>query len=785
MDAFDTDYFDFSDLDANQHFIDILKYFFTNEHNPYKYTLAKKHFEACQQSSDFTTTKRLFTIITGTNLVTTKMIMTYKTTQGPRYKIKKSFLQLVQRQSRNDKRHNRQDQQPYAILATDSTTVENDDQSSKSISDHKSRSPPVQSTPIIDNTTPVSTDVTHNNDDASIDSDITKQADDISRHLDTALTNINADNTDMHTATDYTAIIKRILKSETELLFQPLRTKETLLNTKLQEVDALQSSYQRAEESLLKKSHELQTKIEYVDTKMSEWDDTLSSIAQDQKNLRTQFDALKNQLDKTSDTDLLDNKIGQLNTQLTTIHSHTKTRLHQLKSTTKAMFKQNDDDNEIMSDRIFRLEESLAKLKRKVHSPIKTKLRFDSSSDSDSPIPDATFSSPTADIGTPRLNRKPTYPTQNTTPSHTRSVTSNRFHVKTTPDMDYLRKNLHLTCSDTNQILEFYIKLRLAIGKGGIYLKPIETITKDDTIADVQSTHITDDDIQSQSNALYTLLANEKYIPATFTMAQNCILGYSTSMDGFAALKAMLKLMHPVLNKKRPSNVPPVLSEANDIHNYEQNLRNFYLLHKLYSKTQYTELDQSKQFLVGMDDSQYTETVKRVQNQLDTTEIMKIPVPEDFTLDNIASTIINIHSEYEHDTTIIRTVRSNPHYKSRGSNNSSPYQAQQKKNFNQKFSKVQCHACKQFGHIVTHCHLLPKVLAILQFKQKNEEQCNKVLRQHTANNTVTSKRTFVQALQMAQVLPDSEDLDHYLEDDIIVQAFTDNDIDVDLVSTNE
>ena len=269
-------------------------------------------------------------------------------------------------------------------------------------------------------------------------------------------------------------------------------------------------------------------------------------------------------------------------------------------------------------------------------------------------------------------------------------------------------------------------------------------------------------------------------------MAQNYILGYSTSMDGFAALKAMLKLMHPVLNKKRPSNVPPVLSEANDIHNYEQNLRNFYLLHKLYSKTQYTKLDQSKQFLVGMDDNQYVETVKRVQNQLDTTEIMKIPVPEDFTLDNIASTIINIHSEYDHDTTIVRAIRSNnPQYKSRNSTPTRPYPSQQKKNLNPKFSKVQCHACKQFGHIVTHCHLLPKVLAILQFKTKNEDQCNKVLRQHITNNTVTSKRTFVRALQMAQVLPDSEDSDQYLEDDIIVQAFTDNDIDVDLISTNE
>ena len=274
-------------------------------------------------------------------------------------------------------------------------------------------------------------------------------------------------------------------------------------------------------------------------------------------------------------------------------------------------------------------------------------------------------------------------------------------------------------------------------------MKPIETISRDGTIADIYYPHNTVDNIHNQSNALYTLLANEKYIPTTFMMAQNCILGYSTSMGSFTALKVILKLIHPVLNKKRPSNVPPVLSEANDIHNYEKNLSNFYLLQKLYSKTQYTELDQSKQFLVGMDDSQYIETVKRVQNQLDTTEIMKIPVPEDFTLDNIASTIINIHSEYDYDTTIVQTVRSNPYHKSRNSNHPSPYPSHIKKNLNPKFSKVKCHACKQFGHIVTHCHLLPKVLAILQFKTKNEEQCNKVLQQHAANNTVSSKRTFV------------------------------------------
>ena len=107
--------------------------------------------------------------------------------------------------------------------------------------------------------------------------------------------------------------------------------------------------------------------------------------------------------------------------------------------------------------------------------------------------------------------------------------------------MDYLRKKSHITCSDTNQILEFYIKLRLAISKGGIHLKPIEDITRDDSIAD-QTLILTKDSLLNQSNALYTLLANEKYIPATFTMVQNCILGYLNTMDGFAALKTSLTL---------------------------------------------------------------------------------------------------------------------------------------------------------------------------------------------------------------------------------------------------
>ena len=76
--------------------------------------------------------------------------------------------------------------------------------------------------------------------------------------------------------------------------------------------------------------------------------------------------------------------------------------------------------------------------------------------------------------------------------------------------MEYLRKNVNMTCADQDQILEFYIKLRLAIAKGGIFIKPIEDISKQDTIAE-DSPQLTNQDQDIQSNALFTLLSVNIY----------------------------------------------------------------------------------------------------------------------------------------------------------------------------------------------------------------------------------------------------------------------------------
>ena len=283
------------------------------------------------------------------------------------------------------------------------------------------------------------------------------------------------------------------------------------------------------------------------------------------------------------------------------------------------------------------------------------------------------------------------------------------------------------------------------------------------------------------------MLSNETLIPKEFTMAQNCILGYANTMDGFGALKAMLKLTHPLLSRKRPPNVPPTLSDSSNIHSYEQSLRNYYLLHKLYNDTDYPSIEKSKQFLHGMNGDRYNDAVARIMHQLHTVETLNVTLHDDYTIDNIASTIINISSEYDNNKTVVNTMRQQTHTPQTPSpdkrsfsrynehNKSSP-----SKRYNQrKFTKAQCHACKQFGHSLSQCTLLPKVLAILQFQRRNTDKCNHVLKQHIINNTVNSKRTFVRTLMKMDILPQDDDSDSYLHDDIIVNAIMDNDINED------
>ena len=100
----DKEYIDYSHQDAPNILDQVLTYFFLDENNTRTYSLPKKHFDNIKNSNTFANARRYFTIITGTNLVTNKIVSSYRTNQGTRYLLRKDYHQLIERMARKDKR---------------------------------------------------------------------------------------------------------------------------------------------------------------------------------------------------------------------------------------------------------------------------------------------------------------------------------------------------------------------------------------------------------------------------------------------------------------------------------------------------------------------------------------------------------------------------------------------------------------------------------------------------------------------------------------------------------
>ena len=784
-------YNDFSALDAPPHLTHTLQYFFTDTRNVYDYGLAHKHFTDIITQSEFATSKKLFKIIMGTNLVTNKLVMSYKTDQGFRYMIQKVYFQQVERMVRTTNRSiKRQDtdtnfgtQTPRSQAQSTSNTLSpfiramneiedtssDDDSHSAAQTDSTDLSPSIidpvqQTTPSVTDITlptPTDTPTPHN---TSITSDVTEHTANLERNMSRALQDLKDTDEETSIPDQLTPIVTKLINEKLHSTLQSLDEKATILDSRSNDCLKLSSKLTsliastNALHSKLETQHEkMEQKLSYLHRKISESEKVLDDIKiSSNEHIKT----LQNHLDSVQTPQ-------QVNTtNIETVASKFKRRLNRLKDTTAKLFEQHDNDNDLLHDRILRIEENIRNIthQSKMSKPTTPRALF------------PTESTDNSDDAPPVTSKSQSKFGQSYSPQPHLSNMNTR---QTIPNMEYLRKNVNMTCSDQDQILDFYIRLRLAVAKGGIYMKPIEDITKHTSLASTDPVQ-PPEDINIQSNALFTLLSNEKFIPHDFVMAQNCMRAHTANMDGFGALKAMLKLTHPTLTSKRPPSSAPTLSDSQDIHTYEHSLKNFYLLHKLYNNTTFTPLEKAKQYIRGLDDDQYVDAANRIRHQLDTVQTMNVTLHDDYKIENITSTILNIMNEYDTNTTVIRAMRfSKPFnrpqttYKYNRFRNETmaekPFNSRQRK-----FTKAQCHACKQYGHLVTHCPLLPKVLAIITFSKKNTEKCEHILRQHIQNNSVDYKKTFVRTLQGIDVLPMDGNSDDYMEEDIVIHTTIDN-----------
>ena len=350
-------------------------------------------------------------------------------------------------------------------------------------------------------------------------------------------------------------------------------------------------------------------------------------------------------------------------------------------------------------------------------------------------------------------------------------------HTNTqTIDTYFLRKNVKLSCTDDSQLLDFYIKLRLALKQGGIHLIPIENISKEKSLMD--SSNISNTNTYNlQTNALYTILSNEDVIPNDYVQAQNCITSHSQYMDGFAALKSMLSTVHPNLTNNPPATKPPQLSEYTDLHTYDQGLRNYYLHHYLYDGHDPSDIQKSKQFIRGIDSDVYKEAKTRVIHQLDNHSNNNIPLPAQYTILNLASTILNM-TEY-HPT--IKTAHINVarkftnqqtyNFKRNASSDGTTNKFTKKKG-RQPLTNTQCLACKTFGHKTQECNIVGKILAVIDLQQKKPELCDRMLQSHISKNTPSRRLAVVRTLQDMNILSETINAEDHLTNALVDNHIT-------------
>ena len=105
-------YHEYSALDAPEYLLNVLRYLFTSDNSKYKFTKTKLAYIDICKHNKFSTALTNFDIITGTDLITNKMVTSYKSAQCRQYLIRKDYYQNFQQMLRTEKRTQAKDHKP-------------------------------------------------------------------------------------------------------------------------------------------------------------------------------------------------------------------------------------------------------------------------------------------------------------------------------------------------------------------------------------------------------------------------------------------------------------------------------------------------------------------------------------------------------------------------------------------------------------------------------------------------------------------------------------------------
>ena len=89
------------------------------------------------------------------------------------------------------------------------------------------------------------------------------------------------------------------------------------------------------------------------------------------------------------------------------------------------------------------------------------------------------------------------------------------------------------------------------------------------------------------------------------------------------------------------------------------------------------------------------------------------------------------------------------------------------------YEPLQCKGCKQWGHSVSKCQIIPKMALVNKFIEKNTTQTQALIGEYLRVNNKNVKRSTVRALQKSGIIDNEIDSLQYLNDtDIDIDTFS-------------
>ena len=855
----------YSEQEASPHITKCLHYFFDDGKN--KYTFSDAYLKYSRIIDEpHVTTKRLFNIVRSTNLISTQLIFRQETVSGFIYFIDITFSKSAERRHRRISRQKSVSHGRRSTTSTNNNTNDDSDSQATTIGENPSNTNPglshnnptnkatssigslsmgdtwEETSPVPPPTSTSPTKDSHSSLLPSKDPNLTYGSPGIEETKDNDITETMIaiqTPTTSQTQSILPNQIKEFIASEISSQLKSTHTNDDSSGQLY--VDEIRNAHEfieKFDKEYKEGADKIRSRMNWINANMDSYekkshqrfDEGLSKLLTDAEALvRSKTETLSRTLDgiKSSfetkamivendctklgnlvkdshhnvsnlNTDLLPSAttLKRITSQMKTLLKQYETKVTVLDSTIDVL---NDELDNVKKDALDSFHRKAQEIFRTVHSET-----FSNASHPITPQKQQPSSGIFQNKWKTNVNDDPTIPRPESHATFTHRPTSTPYQGVRT---DIIRKNVKISCQDETQLLDFYVKLRTAMIQAGIFLREINQITEDDELYEDKD-GLTDADYRLQTNALYGFLCNEDVIPQDFVFAQNCIKSFSSTMDGFQTLKRMLVLVHPLLNHRRPPTEPPLYSETNDLHLYEQELRNFYLLHEIYGRSVYTDLDKAKQFVDGLDGNDYDGERARITAILDSVELNNIALQQKYCITSLASTIMNMKNKnvskvqvntftgqrsysrnnraYQH--TGARRYPSN-HQRtlpdiSRG--NDFPFKTTYEADKFQrnsrrspakgKFTKGQCAACKIYGHHVKDCRFIAPHLAMGDFIKKNPSICTEILNAHIANNTVEHKRTIVRTMQTMGIFDDDVDSDTYLDHDDIIDMPTVNQV---------